>query len=121
MNNSNHTRTLHVNFEELALEADYFKFEWTATVIDKLEELSQALQDTLKNKNSKIFLLACDDAAAIIQTLNDSGLKRTVTKLKAHFRNEIKLDDLSFRRNTARLQAIGTMLIEALTSGGLAA
>jgi hypothetical protein len=113
MLNLNHTRTLHIDFGDTQDDV-YFQSEWTSTAIGQLEELSQALRVTLKNKDSKVFLRACEEASTVIQTLNDGGLKKTVAKLKAHFKKEIKLDDYSFRRNALRLQAIGSMLIEAL-------
>jgi hypothetical protein len=114
MYNINHTRTLYFNFDGEFCEHNSLQSEWISTAIDHLEVLSESLQTTLITKNPKFFLEACDDSREVIYTLKDEGLKRTVAKLKAHFRKDITLDDLSFRRNTLRLQAIGTMLIQAL-------
>jgi hypothetical protein len=121
MYNANHTRTLHI---DLAIEFQdelYERSEWISTAISRLEDLSQALRVTLKSNDSRAFLRAYHEAVPVIQKLNDGGLKRAAAKLKAHFKKEIKLDDLSFRRNAMRLQAIGTMLIQSLLGSGMAA
>jgi len=119
MHNLNHTRTLHIDFDSDFNNDLYLQSEWTATAIDHLERLSQALLVAMKSNKANVFLEACDEASVVIQKLNDGGLKRTVTKLKAHFKKEITLDDFSFRRNALRLQAIGNMLILALISRGI--
>ena len=121
MYNTNHTRTLQINFDGEFYDDTYSQADWTVTAIEHLEQLSESLQITLRNGNPKFFLEACEDARYVIQTLNDGGLKRTVAKLKAHFRKDITLDEWSFRRNTMRLQAIGNMLIQALMGRGVAA
>lgn len=119
MHNVNYTRELHLGFDWNSQDDTYYESEWTITAIERLEDLTNALRLTIKNNNPKIFLKACEAASAIAKNLNNGGFNRTMAKLKAHYKNEIKLDDQSLRRNILRLQAIDTMLIDSLAGNGM--
>jgi hypothetical protein len=116
-----HTRTLHVDFDSYADSGYHVRPTVVSSIIDTIENLRAALQTTLSSKDARPFLRASQKATSSLRILNDAGLIGTVIKLRAHFKSELQLDDLSLRRNIARLEAIGVMVIEALKGQGMVA